>query len=224
MVETVSDGRCTSATKKMNTNVTKITVLVFLALLASTLALQCIDDYGNAVDWYVVSKFPKLSGGDDALKAGHRYMYLDSDETFWTVSEKTINDYDGAVFHTLEPVYNSDVGYLMYNDAFPDTVHAHSTAGQYVNPPSSNTAPRALLPGIPTTTRAFGSLTASRTSLLPGSLAGPSPRAAKTTDSTCSASRLTGITSTQSVLLCSMMRFGSMLLMGTSAIPRTLPS
>ena len=93
--------------------------LFFLAtvcFIKITDGLQCIDEEGNAVDWYVVYKLPKLYDNEmifedgpptrardkkvrDNLANGVSYMYLDAKNQSFYLTSKTVNDSSSRSFH-----------------------------------------------------------------------------------------------------------------------------
>lgn len=101
--------------------------MLFLAFLWAALIhfatpqIGCRDEAGNLVDWWYVVKFPKDPTGQigPVKSDGTRYMFRTSDSTSWTDSWNTnlkIN-VTGCIFEkTLQPVYNSSVAVIMYND------------------------------------------------------------------------------------------------------------
>ncbi|XP_054163410.1 deoxyribonuclease-2-like [Oppia nitens] len=111
--------------------------LSLLALLAIGLIdqtygqLQCRDESGKSVDWYVVYKFPRLSGGEPPVDSGFRYAFLTSESNSgWTLSDLDITDKKSIFGQTLQPIYDksidSHISYINYNDETPD---AKTTSG-----------------------------------------------------------------------------------------------
>jgi len=78
--------------------------------------LGCLDDNGNAVDWFIFLKAPD----------GYSYAYMDSNNPTLEMSSNTLNTSDNALAYTLQQVFSSlgsdDVAYLLYNDETPDNV------------------------------------------------------------------------------------------------------
>eukprot|EP00667_Euglena_gracilis_P024994 EG_transcript_29083 len=86
--------------------------------------LQCRDEVGRPVAWWVLMKFPGRAASRSKQRAlgGYHYVYADS-ATPWGLSPFALNSVvDGAVARTLSPLYNhgSGAGYVMYNDESPD--------------------------------------------------------------------------------------------------------
>ena len=92
---------------------------------ASSGGMQCRDENGFPVDWFVVFKYPD----------GSSYAYADPHHAHspgLATSPFTLDSSnDGAVAHTLQQVYEGnpyEVGHVMYNDEWPDA-HKHGTGG-----------------------------------------------------------------------------------------------
>ncbi|XP_054163285.1 deoxyribonuclease-2-like [Oppia nitens] len=105
--------------------------LSLLALLAIGLIdqtygqLQCRDESGKSVDWYVVYKFPHVSGGEPPVDTGFRYAFITSESmSGWTLSDLEITDKKSIFGQTLQPLYDksadSYISYINYNDETPD--------------------------------------------------------------------------------------------------------
>ena len=85
---------------------------------ASNSAVGCIDEDGNAVDWWMVYKMPQ----------GFQYAYRDSSsrsESILSVTaDKTLDCTTcGALGKTLHQIYanKNDLAYVLYNDEYPDS-------------------------------------------------------------------------------------------------------
>ncbi|CDW55455.1 Deoxyribonuclease (DNase) II [Trichuris trichiura] len=68
---------------------------------------------------------PRMFGRTDGkLKYGTRYLYMDKKTPYWRQSFHDIDDPDGALGRTLEPLYEAmdmiTTFYMMYNDAYPN--------------------------------------------------------------------------------------------------------
>lgn len=105
-------------------------LLLVLALLASAChAHWCLNESGEAVDWWVAVKAPRLSSSQhSAVAAGRAYLYADSKSartgTFWRNSSKTVMDADSAMGRTVGQIYatagDPNYGYALYSDQTPD--------------------------------------------------------------------------------------------------------
>jgi len=84
--------------------------------------LQCIDENGTPVDWFVIMKFPRISKSSDPLiKKGEGFISMSSLDDKWKMSEIGITDKSTAAGRTMEPVYEeNDFLYTMYNDQPPE--------------------------------------------------------------------------------------------------------
>jgi deoxyribonuclease-2 len=101
-------------------------VIFIVPLLAGVSAgIQCIDEEGSPVDWYVVYKLPRVYLSNRPLVYdGVAYLYLDSNNNTFRLSPNSINSTQGAVYRTLQQVYNpptsGDFGYAFYSDQWPN--------------------------------------------------------------------------------------------------------
>lgn len=97
----------------------RILVLVLIACVA----LACMDENGNPVDYFSLLKMPKLRDHSGRFEDGLGYFYMDSNTRNLTVSPTSIGSTsDGAVAHTLSPVYGTDRPnylYYFYNGQYP---------------------------------------------------------------------------------------------------------
>lgn len=97
-------------------------------------ALNCRDEAGNEVDWFIVYKIPKLERNLAPFNTGYSYVYVSSvNATTWTLSSKLITDSDSIFANTLRPFYplksaDSNLSYIVYNDQTPDGKNANSYA------------------------------------------------------------------------------------------------
>ncbi|XP_054163409.1 deoxyribonuclease-2-like [Oppia nitens] len=87
--------------------------------------LQCRDESGKSVDWYVVYKFPRLSGGEAPVDTGFHYAFITSEsKSGWILSDLGITDKKSIFGQTLQPLYDkfidSHISYINYNDQTPD--------------------------------------------------------------------------------------------------------
>jgi deoxyribonuclease-2 len=85
--------------------------------------LGCIDQKGNSVGWWVMLKFPIISGSSDPLaKAGYAYLYADVNNPILTYPEMSLNDTSGALSRTMTQIYSasSSTSWYFYDDEHPD--------------------------------------------------------------------------------------------------------
>ncbi|KAK0081741.1 hypothetical protein PV326_007514 [Microctonus aethiopoides] len=89
-------------------------------------SLQCKDESGNIVDWYVMYKIPKVSeSSDPVIRKGTKYLFITNKTVHngWQLSNKEISFKDSLPGKTLEALYNDDVAskamWIMYNDQAP---------------------------------------------------------------------------------------------------------
>ncbi|XP_008547122.1 plancitoxin-1 [Microplitis demolitor] len=92
--------------------------------------LQCKDEAGNDVDWFVLYKIPRLTESNNRLiKKGVGYVYITSDTVSegWQLSEKDIGATDSIPGQTLSTLYNDDeaseILWIMYNDQGPNSTY-----------------------------------------------------------------------------------------------------
>ncbi|XP_066245534.1 plancitoxin-1-like isoform X2 [Euwallacea similis] len=106
-----------------------ISFVYMLVTFHISYGLQCKDQQGNSIDWYVAYKLPKQTKHENALvKEGLGYMYMTSDDhNQWIFSETGINSSNSLIGNTLNPLYNNAKKYLsiLYNDQ-PPQGHAGS--------------------------------------------------------------------------------------------------
>lgn len=89
-------------------------------------SLQCIDDDGHKVDWYIVYKYPRIHDNDNPLFDGHRYATVTSRHPHgWRLSPHPIDHPKQSIFaQTLASLYRKrcnetarmKLSYLFYND------------------------------------------------------------------------------------------------------------
>uniref|UniRef100_A0A0A9X005 Deoxyribonuclease-2-alpha n=1 Tax=Lygus hesperus TaxID=30085 RepID=A0A0A9X005_LYGHE len=100
-------------------------LVILCAFLGTALSagLQCKDEEGNNVDWYVVYKIPEDSSSQSGITSGKGYMFITSSavEKGWTVSKKTMAENTNIMARTIENMYQkSDKElWLVYNDQVP---------------------------------------------------------------------------------------------------------
>ncbi|XP_015234131.1 PREDICTED: deoxyribonuclease-2-alpha-like [Cyprinodon variegatus] len=91
--------------------------------------VRCRNDRGEAVDWYIVYKLPKMN--DDGLS----YLYMDESTNGWHLSREKIDSTTGFLAKTLKPLldfYNRKTegfGYILYSDQPPPPYSAPSSFG-----------------------------------------------------------------------------------------------
>ncbi|BES93530.1 deoxyribonuclease II [Nesidiocoris tenuis] len=83
-------------------------------------SLQCVDENGNNVDWYVVYKFPETYKSPVRILNGAGYMYITSDtvQKGWQVSSQSMENSTNLMARTIENMYQdkSEELWLVYND------------------------------------------------------------------------------------------------------------
>ncbi|KAK9498869.1 hypothetical protein O3M35_003424 [Rhynocoris fuscipes] len=84
-------------------------------------SIQCLNENGNPVDWYVVYKLPKIRHGSGFINDGTAYKYITSETLSggWIDSHLPITSEQSLVARTLHPLYdkqNDDDIWLVYND------------------------------------------------------------------------------------------------------------
>jgi len=101
-------------------------ILLICAQFALASGLGCIDDDGNAVDWFYAYKLPENSSqSQEAISWGDGFVYLLSSgsASSWTFSDSAAGYDDSMMGRTLHPIYLSgrdDLVYVLYNDEKPD--------------------------------------------------------------------------------------------------------
>ncbi|XP_040607560.1 deoxyribonuclease-2-beta [Mesocricetus auratus] len=99
--------------------------LLFFALsgVLGTGKISCINEEGEAVDWFVFYKLPKKVGEDIGLQ----YMFLDSTMASWRKSRQLVSSKESILGRTLAQLYEAyaskrnDTAYLIYNDGIPES-------------------------------------------------------------------------------------------------------
>ncbi|EGC30473.1 hypothetical protein DICPUDRAFT_157792 [Dictyostelium purpureum] len=115
-----------------------IFVLLFLINISigfsSSLKINCLNENGKPVDWWVIQKQPVVKTMTGRFKSGLGYLYADENNPkFQVPSTTTLND-TNALSHTLNQIYQNknsdDLLWFMYNDQPPqgtaDSYYAHS--------------------------------------------------------------------------------------------------
>jgi deoxyribonuclease-2 len=109
----------------------KAVLLLCIFSVLKTNALDCRDGNGNAVDWFIALKTPKLHDHGSIVEEGYGYVYVTSEDAgSWTLSDVSIADDNSIVGNTLTQFYENknDLSYVVYNDA-PPTHSQSSTKG-----------------------------------------------------------------------------------------------
>lgn len=84
--------------------------LLLLLLTVNTSALDCMNDQGNPVDFWLSIKIPQ----------GTTYFYYDSATKEFIISPHSLNDtIKGALAHTTKQLWQQDTNYVLYNDQPP---------------------------------------------------------------------------------------------------------
>ncbi|XP_071948097.1 plancitoxin-1-like [Antedon mediterranea] len=110
-----------------------ITSFLFIVLFCHPVAssVGCLDSDGKPIDWFIVLKLHRNKNNNNTLiKEGVAHQYMDANSPSWRLSSVSLNDSRQAIGYTLQQIYDNsqsqDVGYVMYNDEFPD-----GTSSQY---------------------------------------------------------------------------------------------
>ncbi|XP_066145470.1 plancitoxin-1 [Euwallacea fornicatus] len=100
-----------------------VSSICVLVILHVTFGLQCKDQQGNSLDWYVAYKLPKQTKHKHPLvRDGLGYMYMTSENhNQWIFSEIGLNSSNSLIGNTLNPLYKNeqDLLYILYNDQPP---------------------------------------------------------------------------------------------------------
>jgi len=94
-----------------------LVVLAISLVSLSTNALDCYDNYGNAVDWFTLIKLPEVTGAPPI--PGKSYMFFDSSHTNPQVNDRALN-LTSPITYTLNQ-FNKDksINVLFWNDEVP---------------------------------------------------------------------------------------------------------
>ncbi|GAM17409.1 hypothetical protein SAMD00019534_005840 [Acytostelium subglobosum LB1] len=102
----------------------KLVLVILIVALASTHAanLGCMNEDGQPVDWWVISKQPPIKTEPENSPAhnGVGYSYADATSPALVMSTRFLNE-TNALSYTLEPLYKTETKsnpylWLMYND------------------------------------------------------------------------------------------------------------
>uniref|UniRef100_T1HVY3 Uncharacterized protein n=2 Tax=Rhodnius prolixus TaxID=13249 RepID=T1HVY3_RHOPR len=95
-------------------------VVILLNIRAIRSSVQCLDESGKPVDWYVVYKLPNNAHKSYSESEGSSYLYITSEtlKKGWIMSNQSIHSQQSLVAKTLKPLYrNQDKElWLVYND------------------------------------------------------------------------------------------------------------
>lgn len=85
-------------------------------------SLQCRDERGRPVDWYIVYKLPVQEGKHRLLSSGFAYAFVTSSDDLkeWRLSKNLVTDKSCIFAQTLTPIASESTSILMYNDDPPD--------------------------------------------------------------------------------------------------------
>ncbi|KYQ93158.1 deoxyribonuclease II [Tieghemostelium lacteum] len=109
-----------------------ITIVLLLVLVLTSYSLvvsgssgvQCLDENGDKVDWWVIQKQPTLSGTTGRFLEGLAYSYADEYSETLELSTKWLNASNTALAYTLAQIYSDsksdDMLWIMYNDQLPE--------------------------------------------------------------------------------------------------------
>ena len=107
----------------------RFSLVLLLAALAgrhgACAALQCVDESGKPVDWFVMYKLPANKGEGKVERNGLGYVQITSldPDSGWKLSALSMDDPKSTTGRTLAPLYaNNGVESLevMYNDQYPE--------------------------------------------------------------------------------------------------------
>ncbi|CAG0922803.1 unnamed protein product [Notodromas monacha] len=141
--DSAADPDLTSLTEKRRLRMmTMVMWTVFIFIFPGALSFACMDEEGQAVDWWVAYKLPKLKTlADNNVQDGHAYAYFTAKDVSynwgldkpgfvarppkngWMLSSKSIGDVDSLIGRTLDPLYSNaskSQFVLLYNDEFPN--------------------------------------------------------------------------------------------------------
>ncbi|XP_045209857.2 plancitoxin-1-like [Mercenaria mercenaria] len=108
-------------------------ILFFLVLFVIRFrvnCLNCLSQDNEPIDWFIAYKLP----GSEKDVPKNSFFYMDAKSPAWTLSPKTLEEKDQAIYNTLNQIYrkqshvkpknvSSHTGellYLMYNDEGPE--------------------------------------------------------------------------------------------------------
>ena len=99
-------------------------------------SLQCTDENGKPLDWYIVYKFPYLLSTHRKLFGGYRYATLTSDAPEgWHLSTHNISQRENSIFaETLSPIYggkNSKSKRKLYSLFYSDQPPTDTSVSSY---------------------------------------------------------------------------------------------
>ncbi|XP_006831141.1 PREDICTED: deoxyribonuclease-2-beta [Chrysochloris asiatica] len=104
--------------------------LFFLGLFGvlETTTISCMNEEGEAVDWFVFYKFPRNQEKENGA-TGLEYLYLDSTSRSWRRNKQLMNATKSILGKTLQQLYeayafkSNNTAYLLYNDGVPKSVN-----------------------------------------------------------------------------------------------------
>ncbi|KAN0038156.1 hypothetical protein ACTA71_000328 [Dictyostelium dimigraforme] len=112
-----------------------IIVIILIKSIDGSTTIECLNEDGESVDWWVIQKQPVVSSmpEDSKYKLGLGYLYADSKSPTWKIPSNTLND-TNSLSYTLNLIYDNkeskDMAWFMYNDQPPtdeaDSEYAHS--------------------------------------------------------------------------------------------------
>ncbi|CAI5445620.1 unnamed protein product [Caenorhabditis angaria] len=112
-------------------------ILFFIFLIKnSQQSVQCLDNSGKPVDWYIFYKLPHLWDHPESvpISNGTGFLYMDPNQKTWKLMENGMDaQQNNAVYSTLEQYYgnsdNSSYFSYMYNDEWPDSTIWSNNSG-----------------------------------------------------------------------------------------------
>ena len=94
------------------------------AQLQSVNSFDCLNEYGDKVDYWVIIKKPK----------GTEYFYYDSNDKTFDISPNSLNDTSiGALSYTTNQLWHTDSNYVIYNDQIPKQYMINNLINDTIN-------------------------------------------------------------------------------------------
>ncbi|CAO4370585.1 unnamed protein product [Caenorhabditis nigoni] len=111
-----------------------ILLISSLLLGVTNAAIQCKDNNGNNVDWFVFYKLPHLwdHPSNFPISNGTGFMYFDVNNKNWKLMPQGMDVQNNAIYYTLQQYYTSDktkTFQYLYNDEWPDSTIWSNSSG-----------------------------------------------------------------------------------------------
>ena len=101
-----------------------ITLSFLYLFLQSVNSFDCLNEYGDKVDYWVIIKKPK----------GTEYFYYDSNDKTFDISPNSLNDTSiGALTYTTKQLWHTDSNYVIYNDQIPKQYMINNLINDTIN-------------------------------------------------------------------------------------------